>query len=129
MLTYEANSSLVQNYPRSFLVVNNLHSNLYPTLNILFVFLSLPIVNFFLVPYFPKITIRARIGAGLVLYCIGCVIVVVIHAVPCGRKWNGLVTMTELYALLIPTAIFGFAEVLTNVSCQLNFLHDPRCHA
>lgn len=125
MLTNEANSSLPKYLPNSFLVTNHLYSNLYPTLNIIFVFLSLPIVNFFLIPYFPKITIRARIGAGLVLYCIGNVIVVIIHAV---KNWNGQVTESQFYSLLLPTAIFGFAEVLTNVSCQLNFLHDPPYH-
>ena len=114
MLTYETNSSLAEYYPNHFLEINNIYTNLYPTLNIVFVLLSLPIVNYCLIPCFPKITIRARIGAGLVIYCIGNVVVVTIHAV---QNWNGSVTKNQLFSLLLPMAIFGFAEVLTNVSC------------
>ena len=117
MLTYETNSSLTEYYPNRFLEINNIYSNLYPTLNIVFVLLSLPIVNYCLISCFPKITIRARIGAGLVIYCIGNVVVVIIHVVSCGQNWNGAVTKTQLFSLLLPMAILGFAEVLTNVSC------------
>ena len=116
MLANETNSSLVEYYPNSFLENNNLYSNVYRTLNVLFVLLSLPIVNYCLIPCFPKITIRARIGAGLVIYCIGNVVVVIIHVVACGQDWNGAITKNQLFYLLLPMAIFGFAEVLTNVS-------------
>ena len=118
MLTYETNRSLAEYYPNRFLEVNNFYSNLYLTLNIVFVLLSLPVVNYWLIPCFPKITIRARIGAGLVLYCIGNVAVVTIHATACGQDWNGHITKTQLFSLLLPMAIFGFAEALTIVSCQ-----------
>ena len=113
MLTY--NSLLAEYYPNHFLEVNNFYSNLYPTLGIAFVLLSLPIVNYCLIPCFPRITIRARIGVGLVLYCIGNVAVVIIHA---SEDWNGHITKTQLFFLLLPMAIFGFAEVLTIVSGQ-----------
>ena len=116
MLTYETNSSLAEYYPNPFLENNNLYPNVYRTLNVVVVLLSLPIVNYCLIPCFPKITIRARIGAGLVIYCIGNIAVVIIHAVACGQDWNGAVTKNQLFYLSLPVAIFGFAEVITNVS-------------
>ena len=116
MLTYETNSSLIEYYPNHFLENNNLYSNVYSILNVLFVSLSLPIVNYCFIPCFPKITIRARIGAGLVVYCIGSVVLIIIHVVACGQDWNGAITKTQLFYLSLPIAIFGFAEALTDVS-------------
>ena len=113
MLAYETNNSLAEYYPNRFF---NLYSNVYHTVHVVFVLLCLPIVNYCLIPCFPKITIRARIGAGLVIYCVGNVVVVIIHVVTCGQDWNGAITKNQLFSLLLPVAIFGFAEALTGVS-------------
>ena len=74
-------------------------------------------MNFLAIPCFPKLTIRARIGIGLVLYCIGSVVVVIIHAVPLAiSSNNGLVSNAQLAFLLIPMLIFALGEVLSAVS-------------
>ena len=73
-------------------------------------------MNFLVIPCFPKLTIRARIGIGLVLYCIGSLMVVAIHAVPLASYTESSVSDAQLGCLLIPMVAFALAEILTVVS-------------
>ena len=74
-------------------------------------------VNFLVIPCFPKLTIRARIGIGLLLYLVGNIAVVAIHAVPLATSGeHSTVSDAQLGSLLIPMVVFALAEILTTVS-------------
>ena len=85
-------------------------------MNSIAILLFLPLVNFILIPCFPKLSIRARIGIGIALYCIGSVAVVIIHAVPLASGKDGTISNVQLGCVFIPTVIFGMAEGMTLVS-------------
>ena len=88
---------------------------MYWGVNNILVILILPVVNFIVIPCFPKLTIRARMGIGLALYCTGSLTVVATHAVPFLQN-RDKVSGHELGWLAIPMLIFALAEVLTTVS-------------
>ena len=103
-------------YRREFLIVNFYPFILY-VINSFVVLLSLPVINFCVIPIFPKLTIRARIGVGVALYCIGNITVVIIHAAALTTGEEN-VKKVEFWCLLLPTAVFAVAEVLTVVSSK-----------
>jgi dipeptide/tripeptide permease len=103
----------------------DLYPNLYWGVNVAAILFILPVVNFLVIPSFPKLTIRARIGIGLVLYCIAGLCVVVIHAVPLAQHathQTSEVSGIQLAFLLVPVLIIALAEVLTIVSV-LEFIY------
>ena len=116
ILPYEANTALELLHPHDFLQFD-LYPNLYFGIKSVLILLILPVLNFIIVPSFPKLTIRARIGIGLLLYLIGDLAVVLIHSVPLAT--NGLastVSDDQLWCLLIPMVFFALAESLSFVS-------------
>ena len=115
VLSRETNRTLTAFYPHKFLQID-LYPSIYFGANSLLVLVILPVVNFLVIPGLPKLTIRARIGIGLVLYCIGNIAVVTIHAVPLASNLHSRVSNVQLFCLLIPVSIFALAEVLSIVS-------------
>ena len=111
-------------YKASYLE-NDLFPNLYWGVNITAILFILPAVNFLVIPCCPKLTIRSRIGIGLVLYCIAGVSLLIIHAVPLVHgSGNSKVSATQLAFILIPALIIALAEVLTTVSGEdINHLY------
>ena len=99
---------------RKFFVVNFYPFILY-VINSFIILLSLPVINFCVIPIFPKLTIRARIGVGVALYCIGNITVVIIHAAALTTGEEN-VKKPQLWCLLVPIAILAVAEVFTMVS-------------
>ena len=96
---------------------NVIYPNIYFAVNNITIILTIPLVNFLFIPCFPKLTIRARIGIGLVIYCIGSVVLVIIHAVPLASEGqHSIVSRAQLACLLIPTSIIALAEVFTVIS-------------
>ncbi|CAI8051370.1 Solute carrier family 15 member 4, partial [Geodia barretti] len=124
LLSQEANQTLTQLYNSSSLEID-LYPNTYWGVNVTAILFILPVVNFLVIPSLPKLTIRARIGIGLVLYCIAGLCVVVIHAVPLAQHTThqrSEVSGIQLAFLLIPVLIIALAEVLTTVSV-LEFIY------
>ena len=95
----------------------NFYPFVYYAVNSVFVLLSLPVINFCLIPFFPKLTIRLRIGMGLAFYFTGNVSVVVIHSA--GLGYSDDITKVQLWCLLLPVVVFAVAEVLTIVSSEI----------
>ena len=93
----------------------DLYPNIYYAINSLCVMLALPIMNFIVIPFAPKLTIRARIGIGMVLYLIGSIVAVIIHSVHLGE-----ITKYQALCLLLTVAIYAVAEVLTVVSGMIS---------
>ncbi|CAI8024642.1 Protein NRT1/ PTR FAMILY 5.8 [Geodia barretti] len=100
----------------------DMYPSVYWGVNSITILLFLPVVNFLVIPSFPKLTIRARIGIGLVLYCIGSVVVLIIHAVPLANHKQGTISNVQLGCIFIPIVIFAMAEVTTLVSV-LEFIY------
>ena len=115
LISQEASLTLNKMHHSVYLEIN-LYNNACWAVNIFAILLALPVVNFLVIPSFPKLTIRARIGIGLVLYCIGSVAVVLIHAVPLSGSPQSEVSGVQLAFLIVPVLIFAVAEVLTSVS-------------
>ena len=115
ILSFEANRTLAEYYPNAFLE-DNFYPNINFAVNALFILLSLPVINYVIIPCFPKLTIRARIGVGLTLYCIGNIAVVAIHAAALVHNHWRQVSEIQLFCLLLPTIIFAVAESLTIVA-------------
>ena len=113
LISRETNQTLVKLNPSKYLKAD-LYPNLYWGVNSPLVLIVLPVVNFLVIPCFPKLTIRARIGIGLLLYLVGNIAMVVIHAAPLAT--HATVTGVQLGCMLIPVTIFAIAEVLTVVS-------------
>lgn len=117
ILSYEANKTLAEYYPNTFLEVN-FYPNIYFALNALLILFCLPIINYVIIPCFPKLTIRARIGIGLTLYCIGNIALIAIHIAGLVHNHWKQVSKVQLFCLLLPTIIFAVAESLTSVSSK-----------
>ena len=115
LISQEASLKLPKLHRSVYLEIN-LYNNACWAVNIFAILLALPVVNFLVIPSFSKLTIRARIGIGLVLYCIGSVAVVLIHAVPLSSSPQSEVSGVQLAFLIVPVLIFAVAEVLTSVS-------------
>ena len=120
ILSFEANKTLAIYYPNAFLKVN-FYPNIYYAVSVLLVLLSLPIINYVIIPCFPKLTIRARIGVGLTLYCIGNIAVVAIHTAALVHNHWRQVSKIQLFCLLLPMIIFAVAESLTVVASKHNY--------
>ena len=112
--TYEVNITLTEEHPHGKILMDCVYPNAFTTLNSLFVLLSIPGINFCVIPCFPKLTIRVRIGIGLLLYCVGMVIIISIHAFSPNSYRQ--VRHSEIWCLLLPIIIFSVAETLTVVS-------------
>ena len=115
MTAYEITQTMIRIYPNNYFETE-LYPNIFFGVNGVFVLLALPIMNFIVIPFAPKLTIRARIGIGLVLYLIGSIVAVIIHSSDLVNNAHGHITVAELGCLLLPIAIFAVAEVLTIVS-------------
>ena len=103
-------------YPSHQLNVD-VYPNIYWAVNTITIILTVPLVNFLFIPCFPKLTIRARIGIGLVLYCIGSVVLMIIHGIPLASEdQHSIVSRAQLVCLLIPASIVALAEVFTVIS-------------
>ena len=66
MLTYRLNSTLTEGITNSRLA-HAIFPNVYILLNTLSLFIFLPIINHFFIPCMPSVTIRQRIGIGMVI--------------------------------------------------------------
>ena len=115
MTADEIKKTMKHFYPNEFLELD-FYPNIFFGVNAIFVLLSLPIVNFIVIPCAPKLTIRARIAIGMVLYLAGDIAAIIIHSADLVHNPHGNVTRTQLICLLVPIAIFAIAEALTIVS-------------
>ena len=118
MLSHETNGTLAILFPADPFLVTDFFPNAFMMVNAGLVLLSIPIINYCLVPCLPKLTIRARLGMGLALYCVGSVTIIVIHAVNVRDEFNTTAVKVQLYFFILPTAIYSFAESLTIVSSE-----------
>ena len=118
MFSYETNNTLAILFPANMhpFLTTDFFPNAFMMVNAGLVLLSIPIINYCLVPCLPKLTIRARLGMGLALYCVGSVTIIVIHAVNVRDNVN--ITAVQFYFLILPTAIYSFAESLTIVASE-----------
>ena len=118
MFSYETNNTLAILFPANMhpFLATDFFPNAFMMVNAGLVLLSIPIINYCLVPCLPKLTIRARLGMGLALYCVGSVTIIVIHAVNVRDNVN--ITAVQFYFLILPTAIYSFAESLTIVASE-----------
>ena len=120
MFSYETNNTLAILFPANMhpFLATDFFPNAYMMVNAGLVLLSIPIINYCLVPCLPKLTIRARLGMGLALYCVGSVTIIVIHAVNVRDEFNTTAVKVQFYFLILPIAIYSFAESLTIVSSE-----------
>lgn len=79
------------------------------------VLLFLPLANYCMVPCFPKVTLRVRIGIGLLLYCMSYGVAMAVEAV--GKSGS----QTELCLMGMAIIIYAIAEVFTIVSGKYLF--------
>ena len=126
IISFETNKTLAIYYPNEFLE-DNFYPNINFAVNALFVLLSLPIINYVIIPCFPKLTIRARIGVGLTLYCIGNIAVVAIHTAALVHNHWRQVSKIQLFCLLLPMIIFAVAEALMSVSSKHMHRYQYAC--
>ena len=118
MLSHEANSSFSKHFSNHHSFLSLFYTNIYMMANAAFIMMSLPIINYGLIPCLPSVSIRARMGAGLGLYTLGSFIVVIIHVCfPDSRSFAN-----HLSLFIPPTVINALAEVMTIVSCKFLFI-------
>ena len=115
MIPYEINVA-TKYYFHGRTLENDVYPNIFTGINVIVVLLTLPVINFIVIPCAPKLTIRSRIAIGLILYLIGNVTTVIIHSAALVHKPQGYITVPQLGCLLAPVAIFAVAEVFTVVS-------------
>ena len=114
MLSHEANSSFSTRFYNHHSFLSRFYTNIYMMANAAIIMISLPIINYGLIPCLPSLSIRARMGGGLGLYTLGNFIVVIIHVCfPDSRAFAN-----HLSLFLPPTVINALAEVMTIVSCK-----------
>ena len=116
VISHETTLALDYWYP-SYELNTDIYPNIYWAVNTITIILTIPVVNFLFIPCFPKLTIRARIGIGLVLYTVASVVLMIIHGIPLASEGqHSIVSRAQLVCLLIPASIVALAEVFTVIS-------------
>ena len=110
MLTYRLNATLFEASQQNSSAVKLVFSNAFYSLNCLIGLLFVPLVNHIFIPCVPSLTIRARMGIGMVINILAVGVAAAIESV------GGVAPLHRALWLVLPTILFTLPEVLTFIS-------------
>ena len=87
--------------------------NVFTLCNILTIMLFLPILNHLIIPCFPTLSMKARVGFGVALNTFAVVVAAIVEG--CVHKES---FERQLLWLLLPSTLLAIAEVLVSLTCK-----------
>ncbi len=96
---------------------SNLHQylSLFVLWNILTILIFLPIVNHLILPYWPSLSMKKRIGAGVFLGALATAVTAILEYTVHRMSYQ-----TQLVCFLLPTTILAISEVLVLATSKFN---------